>query len=44
VKWVACSYCALAELAVRDDFDEDTEIVICDDCTAWLDSETDGDG
>lgn len=37
MKWVPCSRCAMTELFVRDDFDELTEIELCDDCWAQLD-------
>jgi hypothetical protein len=32
VKFVACAKCGLSDVAVRDDFDEDEEMAVCEEC------------
>jgi len=34
MKFVACSLCGLADVAVRDDFDEIEDTAVCEECEA----------
>jgi hypothetical protein len=40
VKFVQCAKCGLVDVAVRDDFDEDEDDAVCDECWEQLDAET----
>lgn len=39
MKFVQCAKCGLADVAVRDDFDEAEDVAVCEDCWAQLEAE-----